>query len=64
MDIDKEREAFEKWVTNQGKGPEMAQKLSGGEGYAVMATYLYWQAWQARAELEDSINIQVEKKKC
>lgn len=51
MHIDKEREAFERWVTDDGKYPNCARKLSGKDEYALNTTYLYWQAWMARAEL-------------
>lgn len=51
MHIDKEREAFERWVTDDGKYPNCGRKLSGKDEYALNTTYLYWQAWMARAEL-------------
>jgi len=63
MDIDKEREAFEKWVTDDGKYPDYATRLDGTDTYKLITTHLYWKAWKARAELEDSINIQIEQKK-
>lgn len=62
MDIEKEREAFEKWVTDDGKFPEAALKGKTGN-YSLNTTYLHWDSWKARAELEDPRNIQVEHKK-
>lgn len=62
MDINKEREAFEKWVTNDGKLPWMSRKIVAGK-YYLQLTEFQWDAWKARAEIEDSRNMQVEHKK-
>lgn len=56
MDIEKEREAFEHWVTAGGNHPEMIQKTRNGS-YAVMSTYLYWQAWEERAKIDNAVSV-------
>jgi len=63
MDINKEREAFENWVTNYWKYPDCARRSPQGDSYTLITTHVYWQAWKARAEIEDSRNMQVEHKK-
>lgn len=61
MDINKEREAFEKWVTETY--PDCSIRLGDANSYMFLTTHIFWQAWKARAALEDSRNMQVEHKK-
>jgi len=63
MDIEKEIESFEKWVTEDGKYPFCATRLDSSDNYRLTTTYLYWQAWRVRAEIEDSRNMQAGQKK-
>lgn len=56
FDIEKERHEFEGWVTDGGNHPEMIQKTRNGS-YAVMSTYLYWQAWEERAKRDNAVSV-------
>lgn len=49
MNIEKEREAFENWVTDGDKYPEFAEKTTFGT-YKLTTAYMYWQAWEERAK--------------
>jgi len=39
------REAFEKWVTDDGQWPSAAER--NGKGYVLMMAESSWRAWQA-----------------
>lgn len=53
MDIDKEREAFEKWRTDgEAWGNELIVKDKFGS-YMNISTWSMWNAWKARSSLGD-----------
>ena len=45
-----EREAFEKWMSNDGQWPSAIEREADG-GYKLMQAASHWNAWQARAAL-------------
>jgi len=46
-----EREAFERWVTDDGKWPQAALRTVGG-GYSRMIAHTQWTAWRAASLAE------------
>ena len=41
------RARFEAWASDGGKFPKAVERTCYDDGYRLMATHLYWLAWQA-----------------
>ena len=54
MEMNREREAFENWMTDNGKFPAVVEKNAQGE-YLIAGTLNAWRAWVAACEWHSSI---------
>ena len=52
--MNREREAFENWMTNDGKFPRAVEKDANGQ-YVLMQTASAWNVWVAACEWHSSI---------
>lgn len=52
MTSKQEREAFEKWVSLDGRWPQAIERDSTGVTYKYLGAQKDWTAWQARAAIE------------
>ena len=52
--MNREREAFENWMTNDGKFPRAVDKDANGQ-YVLMQTASAWNVWVAACEWHSSI---------
>lgn len=59
MNIDKERELFEKWYDSTSL--VMARFERRGLGYVCPAQQNAWEAWQARASMQDDVRKDAER---
>jgi hypothetical protein len=41
------REAFEEWMSQDGKWPRAIERVAGKNAYAFQTTAAAWEAWQA-----------------